>query len=335
MVTKVLMPQGAAVTGPDDRPLTDVLARLQSSLARLRAVEGIPALLAHAPREIVQTLGFTRSALFRVREARLVAEVVYFAQRPEWAAEILEFSRAHAPRLDHLLAETEMIRRRRPLLIADADGNPGVDPELRDAFQTRAYVAAPLIVGGQVAGFLHADRYFEDRAPNELDRDLVWAFAEGFGAILDHAVAQQLSRRQQEHIGCLVATVDEAFGCLTAVAAGSLEDVERLLGEPFGGAEQPPGGEIGRARAAVAPQPVARPGAQYTSRIRLDQLLTRRELEVLGLIATGATNSDIAERLVIAEGTVKSHVKHILRKTRSTNRAEAVSRYVRYLLSRQ
>ncbi|MBV9313087.1 MAG: helix-turn-helix transcriptional regulator [Pseudonocardia sp.] len=57
--------------------------------------------------------------------------------------------------------------------------------------------------------------------------------------------------------------------------------------------------------------------------------LTRREIEVLRLMAVSDTNSRIARRLVISEGTVKSHVKHILRKLRAANRAEAVSRWLR------
>ncbi|MCW3041660.1 MAG: LuxR family transcriptional regulator, partial [Solirubrobacterales bacterium] len=61
---------------------------------------------------------------------------------------------------------------------------------------------------------------------------------------------------------------------------------------------------------------------------RIETLLTRRELEVMQLMADGDTNSAIAARLFVSEGTVKSHVKHILRKLRAKNRAEAVSRYV-------
>jgi LuxR family transcriptional regulator, regulator of acetate metabolism len=48
-------------------------------------------------------------------------------------------------------------------------------------------------------------------------------------------------------------------------------------------------------------------------------------------MARGATNADIANELVISEGTVKSHVKHILRKMRAANRAQAVSCYMRLL----
>jgi DNA-binding NarL/FixJ family response regulator len=55
-------------------------------------------------------------------------------------------------------------------------------------------------------------------------------------------------------------------------------------------------------------------------------VLTRREVEVLELMARARTNAVIATQLVISEGTVKQHVKHILRKLRAENRAEAVSR---------
>ncbi len=53
--------------------------------------------------------------------------------------------------------------------------------------------------------------------------------------------------------------------------------------------------------------------------------LSGRETEVLELIATGATNAEIAESLGISPNTVAHHVKSILAKTKATNRAAAVS----------
>ncbi len=57
--------------------------------------------------------------------------------------------------------------------------------------------------------------------------------------------------------------------------------------------------------------------------------LTPRELEVLRLLARGHTNLAIANALVVREGTVKYHVKNILRKLGASSRADAVSRFVR------
>ena len=51
--------------------------------------------------------------------------------------------------------------------------------------------------------------------------------------------------------------------------------------------------------------------------------LTQREAEVLGLVAAGKSNADIAEELVISPNTVVRHVSNILAKTGSANRTEA------------
>jgi DNA-binding NarL/FixJ family response regulator len=50
--------------------------------------------------------------------------------------------------------------------------------------------------------------------------------------------------------------------------------------------------------------------------------LTAREIDVLNLIGTGCTNREIAQQLYIAEGTVKSHVTHILNRLNLRNRAQ-------------
>jgi RNA polymerase sigma factor (sigma-70 family) len=59
--------------------------------------------------------------------------------------------------------------------------------------------------------------------------------------------------------------------------------------------------------------------------------LSEREREVLALLAEGLRNREIAERLVISEATVKTHVRHVLEKLRFRNRAEAAAFAARYL----
>lgn len=51
--------------------------------------------------------------------------------------------------------------------------------------------------------------------------------------------------------------------------------------------------------------------------------LTPRELEVLRLIATGASNKEISRKLYISEGTVKNHVTHILNRLNLRDRTQA------------
>jgi DNA-binding NarL/FixJ family response regulator len=56
-----------------------------------------------------------------------------------------------------------------------------------------------------------------------------------------------------------------------------------------------------------------------------DEALTTREIEVLGQIAGGNRNRDIAEQLFISEETVKVHIKHIMEKLGASDRTQAVA----------
>jgi len=60
-----------------------------------------------------------------------------------------------------------------------------------------------------------------------------------------------------------------------------------------------------------------------------DEDLSGREVDVLRNVATGNRNRDIAEKLFIAEETVKVHLKHILRKLGASDRTQAVAIGVR------
>jgi DNA-binding CsgD family transcriptional regulator len=58
----------------------------------------------------------------------------------------------------------------------------------------------------------------------------------------------------------------------------------------------------------------------------LDEPLSERELEVLALLASGKTNSEVARDLFVSVGTVKSHTGNIYRKLGAKNRTEALAR---------
>ena len=68
---------------------------------------------------------------------------------------------------------------------------------------------------------------------------------------------------------------------------------------------------------ASLPQPAATIG--------LPDGLTEREVEVLQLIATGLSNTEIARRLFVSEATVKTHINRIFAKTRSRDRSQAIA----------
>lgn len=97
------------------------------------------------------------------------------------------------------------------------------------------------------------------------------------------------------------------------------EDIIRVLRAVQGGdivIDPALGGQIAL-RAAAMREGSGWPGAELG--------LTEREGEVLGCLAKGMSNRTIAHTLYITEGTVKSHVKAILRKLGAKDRAQAVS----------
>jgi DNA-binding NarL/FixJ family response regulator len=66
-----------------------------------------------------------------------------------------------------------------------------------------------------------------------------------------------------------------------------------------------------------------RPAAVATN-ARTFKDITEREREVLALVARGLSNAEIADHLVLSEGTVKTHVKHIFGKLDLRDRTQAV-----------
>lgn len=285
------------------RRRTLALLQVQEALSKLRVVDEVAKIVDRATRELVESCGFDRAVLFRVHEGRMVMESAYFGADTEGADKMVAFAQSVAPPLDHMLLETQMIRRHAPAIVRDARNDPRVNRPIVDFSLTHSYVAAPVMPTGKVIGFLHADRLYSGRTVDEIDRDTVWAFAEGFGYAFERTVLLERMRRQQEEVRRALASADEA--------ARALQDADLEL----------------RKVEPVERSQASRSLAEAASRVAA--ILTRREVEVLRLMAAGRTNQQIADELVISAGTVKCHVKRVLRKLHATNRAEAASTYVR------
>ena len=73
------------------------------------------------------------------------------------------------------------------------------------------------------------------------------------------------------------------------------------------------------------PKVVVQAGPFVQNEARLAELgITPRELEVLGLIAAGMTNKEIAEKLFVSENTVKTHAASVFEKLQAKRRTQAV-----------
>ena len=154
--------------------------------------------------------------------------------------------------------------------------------------------------------------------------------------LLDHrlprADALDVLTRYAEHTRTIVLTSD-----------GNAEVVELALARGAYGfitTEESSPGELARAVTAVADgrawlSPGAasfavqglrsRAAAESSARIRFG--LTRREQELVELLALGATNAEIATRLALSEKTVKNHLNHIYAKLGTSSRVEAIARW--------
>ncbi|HEV2091766.1 MAG TPA: response regulator transcription factor [Rubrobacter sp.] len=112
------------------------------------------------------------------------------------------------------------------------------------------------------------------------------------------------------------APVSRLIGAIRRASGGESPLDQELAARLIRGLSEKAGGAR---REAPAEGSVRRPPAEH---------LTRRELEVLGLMAQGRTNPQIARELVIARPTAKTHVERVIRKLGVSDRTQAVVRAI-------
>jgi LuxR family transcriptional regulator, regulator of acetate metabolism len=190
--------------------------------------------------------------------------------------------------------ETEVLRRRTAILVEDVSSDARAAGMLDGA---ASFVAAPIICHEQAVGLIYADPGALGEPVTEVDRDTLAVFAEGFGHALERCVLSGRLRAHADRVLALVRSTEDSVS------------------------------ELGSHEFALGSPAVCFPAVRAQNGHGLHALLTRRELEVVAMLAEGETNARIAQRLVVSEDTVKSHVKHILRKLNVHNRSQAVSRY--------
>jgi LuxR family transcriptional regulator, regulator of acetate metabolism len=268
------------------------------ALRRLRSAVSLQALFSHATYGLCESIGVERAVLFSLRSNALVAESMYTRGVPEEGEQSLKRLYPEPLALGPWLHESEALRRRRAVLVEDPAGDPRALVTLPDR---PSYVTAPVICEERAVGLLHADRGLTGEDVTELDRATLWAFVEGLGHALERGVLSERLRTHSENVLAL---------------ARSTEASVTELGTPS--SELP-----------TASRRFARSAARTAAHRELLDMLTPREREVLAMLAEGETNASIARRLVVSEDTVKTHVKHILRKLGVRNRSQAVSCYFR------
>jgi LuxR family transcriptional regulator, regulator of acetate metabolism len=262
----------------------------------LRVAASPERLFREAANALCETVGFERAAVFILQGRSLALESLRERGVRGSRNGVVAQLRAEPVKLEPWVRESEVLRRREPVLVADTKTDRRVLGLLPGAC---SFVAAPVVCHEHALALVYADGGRDGEAVTDLDRDMLWVFAEALGYALERCVLADRLRAQSEQVIALVRSTEASVS------------------------------ELGRADIQL-PAPALRFPSHAPRSVQdrgVAALLTRREQEVFGMLAEGESNARIAQRLVVSDDTVKTHVKHILRKLGVNNRSQAVSRY--------
>ena len=275
----------------------DALERAGEAVRRVGEMAGAEGLLARAAAELGANSDFHRVLLSEVDDGRLRPLALWSRTDQAGAETALAQLREEPIALEYPLLEYEVARDRSARLVDVAEAAGRTPRSLAAGLGWSGYAVAALSAGADTIGLLHADCDGGQRALDAVDLEVVATYAGGLSGAFERAVLRHTLALHRAELASAVQWMGERVQRLGDLAGGS------------------------GAGARTAPA--------FSAQARLLGSLTRRELEVVRLLARGMTNLAIANALVIREGTVKYHVKNILRKLGATSRADAVSRFVR------
>jgi DNA-binding NarL/FixJ family response regulator len=174
------------------------------------------------------------------------------------------------------------------------------------------------IVVGEASSGREALEVVAQEAPDLVLLDIRMAGGDGLDALV------ALKQRQPKTAVVMVTTYDNPTYMARAVAGGAAGYLLKGVGQDefLGYLRAVIGGETLLTRESLSRslRGVSREGIESGDLI---EPLTQREMEVLKLVATGLNNRDIGGLLFIAEGTVKTHVEHIIGKLGVSDRVQA------------
>jgi DNA-binding CsgD family transcriptional regulator/GAF domain-containing protein len=283
------------------------LARRLKSMSEIRQALGYlrglpPRKMIHAAPEVLsRELDFARTLISIVRGSLWLPQHLHIEEEraDPHGRQFLEYIIDRHIQLADAPLETELVRKRCGVFAPSPTDDKRTFKELVEASGCFGYIAAPITVQGRAIGILHVDRP-EPHGIVTMDHlEQLEAFAECLSVAFESAALEEKAAQQRVEVDNVCGNVDE------------------LLSQS--------------ARSVLWSLPGAASGSRHDAYYRGDQpavpALTSREREIMSHVATGATNGQIARCLVISEGTVKSHLKHIAKKLNTSSRAAAVATY--------
>ena len=281
------------------------LARRVKSMSELRHalgyLRGLPPrkMIYVAPEVLSREFAYARTMISTVRGSLWLPQYAYIEDQgaDPHSRSLLEFITDRQIQLADAPLETELVRKRCGVFAPSPQDDKRVFRAIMEASGCFGYIGAPITVQGRAIGILHADRP-EPHGIVTMDHlEQLEAFAECLSVAFESAALEEKAAQQRLEVDNLCANVDELLGRSPRPELWSVPGAVLRHGA-FGRRDQPTVAE-----------------------------LTSREREIMSHVATGATNGQIARCLVISEGTVKSHLKHIAKKLNTSSRAAAVATY--------